>query len=664
MASWIPPLLSTFYRIFAYIFLQLIPTRLAVPVLPFLYVSHLISLLFTSSTPNNVPVDGEHTTPDLQVKETERNGQPISDSTVPKRTSPTLAASLLFSLKTRDRLPNLLNVVINTALFVASLDLALNPVFYPENSVAFARVGAVYPDAAKITVRYPLSESNLTEWELRLLYRKAASSAPWKDGPLVFLREESDWVNTTKISNLWPETVYEYAFSDQDNAVVSPIQRFQTFPDPRFHEGSHFKFLVSSCITPNFPYGGPQNRLKIKGFDRLAEYLKPSKPALILNETVEAVDTTVNATEAEEIVIETPSETEESISGLYKFMLFLGDFIYADVPIYFGDAPDAYLRLYRRNYASQSFRKLYKSLPILFAYDDHEIINNYGGEGVDLAPYHNASLGFSLYNGNSNYDSINPGDHYYNFTYGDTAFFVLDTRRHRSSTDTEPDSRTMLGSTQLEALQNWLSKVNETVTFKFIVSSVPFTSLWQHDALKDSWGGYEVEKATILDAIQTVPNVFILSGDRHEFAAIEFAAPAVNLHVVREFSTSPLNMFYIPFVRTLKMESDVMLEQVRKETKLTDAGPVVEVYSDLVPTERVLKYIQVGNSKWSSIEVDTRNRSRPVLRLEVIIDGEEAYRLETIGTPIKAKQTKSLISVPSGIKHFLGKLGFQSKQWF
>ena len=65
-------------------------------------------------------------------------------------------------------------------------------------------------------------------------------------------------------------------------------------------------------------------------------------------------------------------------------------------------------------------------------------------------------------------------------------------------------------------------QVNTTATFKFIVSSVPFTSLWQHDALKDSWAAFETEKRALLDVLHTVPNVIILSGDRHEFAAIEF----------------------------------------------------------------------------------------------------------------------------------------------
>src|SRR5258708_17199316 len=65
-------------------------------------------------------------------------------------------------------------------------------------------------------------------------------------------------------------------------------------------------------------------------------------------------------------------------------------------------------------------------------------------------------------------------------------------------------------------------QVNQTATFKFIVTSVPFTSLWTHDAQTDSWAGYASEKASLLSALHTVPNVYLLSVDRPEFAAMVF----------------------------------------------------------------------------------------------------------------------------------------------
>lgn len=82
-------------------------------------------------------------------------------------------------------------------------------------------------------------------------------------------------------------------------------------------------------MTPNFPYLPLQGR-RIKGFDLLADYLWPSA---------------------------TPN-----VPPPVEFLMLLGDFIYADVPLYFGDDKEAYRRLYRRNYMSKSFRKIYERL--------------------------------------------------------------------------------------------------------------------------------------------------------------------------------------------------------------------------------------------------------------------------------------------------------------
>ncbi|EAU88282.1 alkaline phosphatase [Coprinopsis cinerea okayama7 len=692
-AHLVPAIFSSLHRLSAYVFLKIIPTTIGPLVLPVFYVAYLISLVLCPAADSPTPAITAPVQTSQDTKEANgdakniKEEKPLPPPPVTQPKQPSLVPSLLFSLKTRNWLPNALNVAINTILFAACVDLTLNPVFYPETDVAFARVGAVYPDAAKITVRFPSSE--VTQQDVRILYREADSPLNgWKDGPVLSVSEEFDWVNTTRLKNLWPETVYEYTFSDMNRTLVDDAvpQRFQTFPDARFNSGSHFKFLVSSCITPNFPYKGPQERLMIKGFDLLAKYLTHEEEST--EEAVNMTGSVSNTTTADEPVAEqnatVPEVAEEQvplvapesapsassvISNLYKFMLFLGDFVYADVPFYYGDDKDAYLRLYRRNYASPSFQKVYRNLPVFYAYDDHEIFNNYGGEGIDVAPYANATNGFSLYNGDANYDPTVQGDHYYNFSYGDTAFFVFDTRRYRSNIDTTaPQDRTMLGPVQLEAFHNWLARVNQTATFKFVVSSVPFTSLWGHDAQLDSWAAFAREKNQVLKALQSVPNVVILSGDRHEFAVIEYAVPQHSEdkkgYVVREYSASPLNMFYIPFVKTLRMESEDVVVRRWNETRLTEEGPVVEEKTELVPKERVLQYIPVGNVKWSSIEVDTRNQSHPVLRLEAVIDGKTAYQLETIGTPVNHNNGKALISVPLGLKHFLGKLGFQSKRWF
>lgn len=169
--------------------------------------------------------------------------------------------------------------------------------------------------------------------------------------------------------------------------------RFRTFPDPRLPGGSRFRFVVSSCTTPNFPYT-PFGGRRIKGWELMADYLAEqdkslSPPPASKPEAADPVPipepetTTEEATETESVeAAETPSinDTEaaphvEVVSGpatvsetdavgksRVEFGLFLGDFIYADVPMYFGDDSESYRRLYRRNYQSTGFRKVYERL--------------------------------------------------------------------------------------------------------------------------------------------------------------------------------------------------------------------------------------------------------------------------------------------------------------
>ena len=141
---------------------------------------------------------------------------------------------------------------------------------------------------------------------------------------------------------------------------ADPI-RFKTTPDPRLPVGSHFRFLATSCATPNFPYLPFRGR-RIKGYDLLANYLwpkpKPASPFMPIDDTV--TNTTVNDTTPSTSLPVPEAPTNNTVPA--EFMLFLGDFIYADVPMYFGDDKEAYRRLYRRNYQSPSYRRVYEKL--------------------------------------------------------------------------------------------------------------------------------------------------------------------------------------------------------------------------------------------------------------------------------------------------------------
>ena len=103
------------------------------------------------------------------------------------------------------------NLAVNTLLLFAVAEFVATPYFDDASSVVYTRVGALYPDAAKIVLRYPPS-TNATENLVRVSWRQASktySDASWREGPLVNLTAETDWVQTVRLTGLWPKTTYE-----------------------------------------------------------------------------------------------------------------------------------------------------------------------------------------------------------------------------------------------------------------------------------------------------------------------------------------------------------------------------------------------------------------------------------------------------------------------
>ncbi|KAF9257820.1 Metallo-dependent phosphatase [Marasmius fiardii PR-910] len=618
--------ISSLFRIISYLFLRVIPVRLGPIALPVLYL-----LSFTSAL--------------IPLKSIKKEDEKLRDGVTSDNPSP--ISEVVFSLPSSSTKIRWINFIINTLLALAATDLIVAPYVDKSLDVTFSRVGAVYPDSVKIVTRYPNASHPVhVSWrESSVPSQAETDSKPWKQGPAFKFTEESDWTDTLTLKGLWPNTRYEYILTDNETNPLEypsfPVS-FRTFPDPRLPGGQRLRFVSSSCVTPNFPYVPMQWRT-IKGFDLLADYLFPPSP--LSHET--------HAASAN-------SSTETD------FMLFLGDFIYADVPSYTGNDIESYRRLYRRNYHSPSFRKVYEKLPILFTYDDHEIINNFDGNNNDSKPpFYNASSAFRTYNANSNYDSPIDNAYYYDFRYGDIAFFVMDTRRYRSEKSEDPELRTMLGETQLSLLHDWLVRVNNTATFKFIVSSVPLTSLWTHDAQLDSWAAYPSEKQSLLTTLHSIPNIVIISGDRHEHAAVEFNGDGP--HKVMEFSTSPLSMFYIPLIRTLQPASNATITKEFMTVKEDSEGKSITVPETReISRERVINYVAEGNHKWATFEVDTRNRKKPTLRVELVVNGKPSYQYELNGTPVQLQSSSTALGafVPSGVKDLFNRLGMRPGRWF
>ena len=73
------------------------------------------------------------------------------------------------------------------------------------------------------------------------------------------------------------------------------------------------------------------------------------------------------------------------------------------------------------------------------------------------------------------------------------------------------------------------------------------------------------------------------------------------MHTVREFSTSPLSMFYVPLIRTLKAASEATVWRTWFVNVDGEDEPVK--VEEEVPMERVVKYLPIGNYKWCVVRI-------------------------------------------------------------
>ncbi|CEQ42243.1 SPOSA6832_04021 [Sporobolomyces salmonicolor] len=598
----------------------------------------------------------------------------------PKATFGQLLTSLVFGTPTpTSRFLNFFSWTLNFVVFLLAMDAIWTPVFgMDEASLAFVRVGAVSHNTVKLVARIPPESSLIpglvgavindtataataSEGFLpvddfqgaKVVYRPTKPLGKWIAGPEIHTSEENDWVNTVKLDGLWASTEYEYrllrpSLQTAHHPAFAHSQTFTTFPDPSLSQPTHYTFASSSCVKPGFPWTGPLGKRTIKGAETFLSV-------------------------AEKVGV--------------RFLMFLGDFIYADVPWYAGAKVEQYNKRYRQVFASPEMKKMVE-----------KIRNKQDYSGNDTSPeFTTANSAYHTYFGNANPDSATPGVNYYDFRVGDSAFFVWDTRAHRSPNEVDDDQdKTMLGQQQREAFFDWAARVNQTVTWKFVVSSVPLMTLWSEStgfsfcggsavlrlrfcetgacsascrtgginasALaghgEDTWASFTTERDVILDVLQYVPNVIVLSGvrlsaspsldmvrlrprnhlqDRHEFAAASIRT------TVTEFSTSPFNMFYLP-IRTLSQNHS--------------RGATGE--------DVLLNYLPDGNTKFTTFEVDTRVTNKPVVRVKVYIDAEDAESAPTWEVePLALGGAKAKESAVGGLGKSLAELlSFLRRSWF
>jgi alkaline phosphatase D len=483
-------------------------------------------------------------------------------------------------------------IVINIVLALLALDfLTRGYLLYPNDNIAFSRIGYVSPTTANLVLREP----NSAHLPVTVMYQESAdSSGDWYEEGIVYkLDNSTDFTTAVTINDLKPSTQYRYLLSNNKSGT------FITAPEPGYPEASRLSFVTSSCLKPNFPYNILSHPLRVPGLEQMTEALA-KLPELLRP----------------------------------AFMLFLGDFIYIDVPYRFGSSMSHYRSEYRRIYSSPSWshgstdnRAI--DLPWLHTLDDHEIENDWS-QGNKTSPYPEAADPFIHYHVRANPpipttpfaqpDNVT----YFSFANGPASFFMLDTRTYR--TEPSQENSTILGHAQLQSLLTYISTPEQPgIHWKIISSSVPFTKNW-HVGTTDTWGGFLGERRTVFEAMWRAERdlgirVILLSGDRHEFGATRFPDPALNLSIkdlqpntpgtgLHEFSVGPLSMFYLP-IRTYRQ---------------TDNEDVA------------VKYVPEGNSKFGLIDIaDDVEDVDPdaeapvpvrssVLTYSLYVDGEVVWR--------------------------------------
>jgi alkaline phosphatase D len=503
-----------------------------------------------------------------------------------------------------------ITIGVNVVLALFALDLVFRgPLMHPSADIRFSRVGFVDRDSAKVLVREPDS----SQYPIQV-YLKDQSGRWSKEDTIFHADAATDYTYSVTFEPLSADTEYLYELSNNLTGT------FKTAPRRSDTADQKLTFLTSSCIKANFPYSPFNHALHIPGFTHLSTII-------------------------------------QSMPSPAAFMLFLGDFIYVDVPLRLSSTVDHYRAEYRRVYASPSWQLPgVSSIPWLHTLDDHEIANDWSS-GNETEPFPSAADPFIHY-----HVAVNPpvppklspeNTTYFQFTRGPASFFMLDTRRHRTApepeqksavgpkpryaspaswfyngTDSDPrhlaSTHTMLGTTQFNTLLRFISTPEPShVHWKFITSSVPFTKNWRFGT-SDTWGGFLAERQIILDAMHAAEarlgiRIIILSGDRHEFGAIRFPPPtAANPKTStssnsstteydqqsqsgpHEFSVGPLSMFYLPF-RTFRQVD----------------GQDVSI-----------KYLPDGNSKVGAIDLQNLagvGQQKSLMRYSLYVNGKVTW---------------------------------------
>ncbi len=347
------------------------------------------------------------------------------------------------------------------------------------------------------------------------------------DSLTVAIDEATDFTGEITVTELEPSTTYSYTVSHSDGGrTVSGS--FTTAPPTEAE--AEFSFLFGACLGGQSYCRDPETGWAI--FNTMADQSPDFFLLLgdgVYVDAVCSVEDNRNVPGAEELATDL-----ESFYGRYKYHL--------------EDDPYA-------SFLAQT--------PIYVTWDDHEIIDNFGGQELMRLNPDMFMEGRKAFFDYWPLPSNETDQIYRHVAYGAHAdFFILDTRSYRDplvNWDPNPvtgEHKTMLGAEQFEWLRNGLAE--STATWKFIVTSVPLSYPTgfpqpQVDG-RDSWAngsdrsGYETELMRLLFHItaQDVQNVVFITGDTHWPFAIEYDFDLDGEPNIFEIGSSPMAAIPLP----------------------------------------------------------------------------------------------------------------------
>lgn len=482
---------------------------------------------------------------ELLVKETAVNGSTSTDgavviekvevqeATVIRKPAPGPIGTLLTGLPNpRSMVLSLLTLLINVACVSMVADRVYSEHAITGEDLSFVRVGYVSDKEARLLIREPDQSKMPVTIDVRLKDpRLPFDTTFWQTvGGVRWTNNATDYTAVVVVPSLHSnQRTYEWKSSNGHSGEFTSAPGVGKYP-----VDGKFTFLSTSCIVNRLPYNPMDHPLSIPGMRHLADLLP-----------------TLGA----------------------QFMLFLGDFVYVDVPRWWGKEVADYRQKYRQVYASPEWPLVGQNLSWIHVLDDHEIKNDWdnGTVGIYQAavdPWHHyhTAVNPPVFKKPGAIAPRSESITWFEFTQGPASFFMLDTRSYRSNNKIPYDdaSKTMLGAQQLADLLAYLARPEpKGVQWKVIASSVPFTKNWPVN-VQDTWGGFLAERKKILEAMWDTASrgigVVVLSGDRHEFAATKFPPPPESGKwgenaAVYEFSASPLSQFYSP-VPTYRQTDD------------------------------------------------------------------------------------------------------------